>query len=100
MCWKYHPTMNLTQRAAIVVFTLLCPLVWGAEPRFDVDIGIGSKGGNYCSGGLEDSKLIELGERIDNARKQTTDLDCRATGGIPLIMPDLPEPKADREVLA
>ena len=92
--------MKSIQCAATVVFTLLCPLVWGAESRLDVNIGIGSKGGNYCSGGLEDSKLIELGERIDNARKQTTDLDCRATGGTPLIMPDLPEPKADREVLA
>ena len=71
-----------------------------AEYRPDVNIGIGTNSGNYCAGGLEDSKLIERGERIDNATKQTTVLEGRATGGTPLIMPDLPEPKADREALA
>tara|TARA_Y200000002_G_scaffold352850_1_gene331869 strand:+ start:55 stop:333 length:279 start_codon:yes stop_codon:yes gene_type:complete len=71
-----------------------------SESRLDVNIGIGTNSGNYCAGGLEDRKLIELGERIDNATKQTTVLECRATGGTPLIMPDLPEPKADREALA
>jgi hypothetical protein len=71
-----------------------------SESRPDVNIGIGTYGGNYCAGGLEDRKLIELGDGISNARKQTTQSDCEATGGTPLIMPDLPEPKADREVLA
>ena len=71
-----------------------------SESRPDVTIGIGTYSGNYCAGGLEDRKLIELGDSISNARKQTTQSDCEATGGTPLIMPDLPEPKADREVLA
>ena len=71
-----------------------------SESRPDVNIGIGANSGNYCAGGLQDRKLIEPSDDIRNARKQTTQLDCEATGGTPLIMPDLPEPKADREVLA
>ena len=72
----------------------------GSESRPDVNIGIGANSGNYCAGGLQDRKLIEFSDGISNARKQTTQSDCEATGGTPLIMPDLPEPKADREVLA
>ena len=71
-----------------------------SESRPDVNIGIGANSGNYCAGGLQDRKLIEPSDGISNARKQTTQSDCEATGGTPLIMPDLPEPKADREVLA
>lgn len=71
-----------------------------SESRPDVNIGIGANSGNYCAGGLQDRKLIELSDGISNARKQTTQSDCEATGGTPLIMPDLPQPKADREVLA
>ena len=71
-----------------------------SESRPDVNIGIGANSGNYCAGGLQDRKLIEPSDGISNARKQTTQLDCEATGGTPLIMPDLPGPKADREVLA
>ena len=70
-----------------------------AESRPDVNIGIGANSGNYCAGGLEDRKLIELGDGISNARKQTTQLDCEATGGTPLLMPDLPRPKRDHQKL-
>jgi hypothetical protein len=70
-----------------------------SESRPDVIIGIGANSGNYCAGGLEDRKLIELGDGISNARKQTTQLDCEATGGTPLLMPDLPRPKRDHEGL-
>ena len=35
-----------------------------SESRPDVNIGIGANSGNYCAGGLEDRKLIELGDGV------------------------------------
>ena len=65
----------------------------------DVRIGIGEGSGIYCSGGLEGRKLIELVDGISDAFKQTTQTDCESTGGTPLLMPDLPQPTTEREVL-
>ena len=65
----------------------------------EVQIGVGEKLGNYCSGGLEDRKLIEQSERISNPFKQTTQIDCKSAGGTPPLMPDLPSPSADSEAL-
>jgi len=91
--------MNLA-KILIAIYTLVATThVSALESRPDVNIGIGTNSGNYCAGGLEDRKLIELGDGISNARKQTTQLDCEATGGTPLLMPDLPRPKRDHEEL-
>ena len=47
----------------------------------EVQIGVGEKLGNYCSGGLEDRKLIEQSERISNPFKQTAQIDGKSAGG-------------------
>ena len=92
--------MNLA-KILIAIYTLVATThVSALESRPDVNIGVGANSGNYCAGGLEDRKLIELGDGIINAMKQTTQLECEATGGMPLLMPDLPRPKVEREVLA
>ena len=82
---------------------VLAPIQAFASPNainaIEVQIGVGEKLGNYCSGGLEDRKLIERSERISNPFKQTTQIDCKSAGGTPLLMPDLPSPSADSEAL-
>ena len=79
---------------------VLAPIQAFASPNaIEVQIGVGEKLGNYCSGGLEDRKLIEQSERISNPFKQTTQIDCKSAGGTPLLMPDLPSPSADSEAL-
>lgn len=91
--------MNLA-KILIAIYTLVATThISALESRPDVNIGVGANSGNYCAGGLEDRKLIELGDGIINAMKQTTQLECEATGGTPLLMPDLPRPKVEREVL-
>lgn len=80
---------------------VLVPIQVAASPNvIDVQIGVGENSGNYCSGGLEDRKLIEQSDGISDPFKQTTQLDCQSSGGTPLLMPDLPSPSAHKEVLA
>lgn len=86
-----------------ILLTSLCGLSvagYANQTAPEVQIGVGENSGNYCSGGLEDRKLIELGDGIRDQFKQTTQLDCQSAGGVPLIMPDLPAPKAERQMLA
>ena len=86
-----------------ILLTFLCGLSavgYANQQAPEVQIGVGENSGNYCSGGLEDRKLIELGEGISDQFKQTTQLDCQSAGGVPLIMPDLPAPKTERQMLA
>lgn len=49
----------------------------------------GSDAANYCVGGSEGRKLIPHGGEIQNPFRQTTPIDCEASGGTPTVMPDL-----------
>ena len=61
--------------------------------------GYSQTSGNYCTGGVEDRKLIVPEELVSNIFKQTTAFSCVLSGGRADTMPDLPDYSKPAEIL-
>ena len=55
---------------------------------------------NFCTGGLENGKIIVSESYLRNGFKETTVLGCQVDGGQAVQMPDLPSPDARATRLA
>lgn len=63
-----------------------------AEPVLLLDSA--NERSNFCTGGLEDGKIIVNETFLRNGFKETTVLACQVDGGKAVQMPDLPAPDA------
>ena len=96
--------LALTLGAAAVAFALLVGVstalatsgltdrVLLAEPVLLLDSA--NERSNFCTGGLEDGKIIVNETFLRNGFKETTVLACQVDGGKAVQMPDLPAPDA------
>lgn len=63
-----------------------------AEPVLLLDSA--NERSNFCTGGLEDGKVIVNEAFLRNGFRETTVLGCQVDGGKAMQMPDLPDPNA------